>query len=131
MKRNPLRQVLLVTGGREYQRKDTVYGVLDEHHKRMGIRLLVQGGATGADTFAKEWARSRGVSCAIEKITKEDWAKYGRAAGPRRNQLMLDKYKPRMVVQFPGGRGTLDMLRKSFAAKCKVDMVNGEEHGKW
>lgn len=128
MIRKSLRQVLLVTGGREYQRRQTVYGVLDEHHERMPIRLLVQGGATGADTFAREWAELHDIPFVTEL---PDWKMYGRAAGPMRNQLMLDRHRPRMVVQFPGGSGTLDMLRKSYAAGCKVDMVNGEDHGKW
>ena len=31
-----------------------------------------------------------------------DWEKYGKAAGPIRNQQMIDKGKPDLVVAFPG-----------------------------
>jgi len=121
---------VLVTGGRKYQRWTTVYGVLDEHHKRFPIRLLVQGGATGVDRFGREWAAHNGIPW---KSEKPKYRRYGRGAPTVRNQEMLDKYKPRLVVAFPGNRGTLDMTRKAYAADCvrEVDVINGEEHGRW
>lgn len=39
--------------------------------------------------------------------------KYGKSAGPIRNQTMLDDGKPDLVLAFPGGRGTADMVAKA------------------
>src|SRR5262249_48090233 len=39
-------------------------------------------------------------------------AQYGRSAGPRRNSEMLLK-GPEMLLAFPGGKGTADMVDKA------------------
>jgi hypothetical protein len=127
MQRKQLKQVVLVTGGRDYERRDTVYGVLDMHNEKFPIRLLVQGGAKGADAYARDWAFDRGIRC---DTVLPNW-KLGRTAGFIRNQTMLDEYKPRLVVSFPGGNGTTDCTRKAYHAGCKVDLINGEDHGRW
>ena len=49
------------------------------------------------------------------------WDELGKKAGPLRNQRMLDDGKPDMVVAFPGGGGTKDMVRR--AAKAGVAIM--------
>jgi len=49
-----------------------------------------------------------------------NWAELGRKAGPIRNQQMLDEGKPNLVVAFPGGRGTADIVRRARAAGIEV-----------
>jgi len=39
-----------------------------------------------------------------------EWDELGKKAGPLRNQRMLDEGKPDLVVAFPGGGGTKDMV---------------------
>jgi len=48
-----------------------------------------------------------------------DW-KLGKKAGPLRNQRMIDEGRPDLVVAFPGGKGTADMVRRAEAAGVKV-----------
>ena len=115
---------VLVTGGRDYANKDRVFKELDEIHAITPISLLVQGGALGADTLAKEWAKSREVSF---KTVYADWKKHGRAAGPIRNSKMLKDYSPNLVVAFPGGRGTNDMIMKSKNAGVRVTIFKEYE----
>lgn len=43
-----------------------------------------------------------------------------RSAGPKRNQRMLDKGKPDLVLAFPGGDGTADMVRKAKSAGVPI-----------
>jgi hypothetical protein len=50
-----------------------------------------------------------------------DWFSHGKAAGPIRNQEMLAMEAPALVVAFPGGRGTADMVRR--ARKAGVDVL--------
>jgi hypothetical protein len=84
---------------------------------RIAIDAVIEGDARGADRMAGEWARNHRVEnikfCA-------DWEKLGRKAGPIRNQLMLDEGKPDLVVAFPGGRRTADMVRRARAAGVEV-----------
>ncbi|HVM95122.1 MAG TPA: hypothetical protein VMT89_01980, partial [Candidatus Acidoferrales bacterium] len=53
-----------------------------------------------------------------------DWRRNGRAAGPIRNQQMLTEGKPDLVVAFPGGRGTRDMVNKAKAANVAVTVID-------
>jgi len=49
-----------------------------------------------------------------------EWKRYGPKAGPIRNKQMLDEGRPDLVVAFPGGNGTNDMVKKAKAAGIEV-----------
>ncbi len=98
-------QIVLVFGGRDYSDKDHVFRVLDEVHKTDPIRLILEGGANGADALAHDWAESRGVpSLAVEA----QWEKFGKSAGPLRNEKMACAL-PDQAIGFPGGPGSAGM----------------------
>lgn len=86
---------------------------LDKH----GITELAQGGATGADAVARVWAHKNRVPV---RTYEADWQAHDKAAGPMRNQRMLDEFKPDAVIAFPGGKGTADMVRRAKAAGVRV-----------
>lgn len=111
---------VLVCGGRDYTDRDRVFAALDKLDAKHQIMLLVHGGATGADSLADEWAKERGVPRLPFPVTKDDWDTYGKAAGPVRNQQMLDTACPHACVAFPGGSGTEDMVQRCEAAGVPV-----------
>jgi predicted Rossmann-fold nucleotide-binding protein len=98
---------LLVCGGRDYKNVSAVRHVLYAIHRKKVITCLIEGGATGADALAQEWARMVGIPV---KTYPADWEKHEKAAGPIRNALMIEDGKPDGVVAFPGGRGTANMI---------------------
>jgi predicted Rossmann-fold nucleotide-binding protein len=108
---------LIVCGSRHFDNRRIVYKVLDRIHKERGINLIIEGGATGADRLAREWAKSRGV---LFKTFEADWTTHGRAAGPIRNREMLAWPYLSGVVAFPGGKGTADMVRQARTAAVTV-----------
>lgn len=112
---------LTVTGGRHYSDSAHVFRVLDEIHAAHPVTELVQGGATGADRFAKLWGDSRGVKV---RTFDADWKAHGNAAGPMRNQEMLEyvlrQDARRMLVAFPGNKGTADCVRRFVAAGVEL-----------
>ena len=110
---------VLVCGGRDYSHWRTVHLALDDLHKATPITEVIQGGASGADAHADSWANKRGVR---NSPVYADWDKHGKAAGPIRNKAMLGM-KPDLVVAFPGGRGTADMMRQATAAGVKIIKV--------
>lgn len=114
--------VVLVCGGRDFADPLFVWQQLDRLHRRTGIRRVVSGGATGVDAFAARWAREQRVPLGVYPA---DWRTYGRGAGPRRNQQMLDAEAPDLVLAFPGGRGTADMVRRAKAARVWVTIYGG------
>ena len=109
----------LVCGGRDYRDKDYLWNVLDGYGPPE-ITEIISGMAKGADIMAAEWAERFGFS--LHKFPA-DWEKHGKAAGPIRNQKMLDIGKPDVVIAFPGGRGTADMIRRAQKAGIKVYAV--------
>ena len=52
---------ILVTGGRRFDDKQLLYTFLDRLHQERSITLLIHGAAQGADSFAEEWGKTRGV----------------------------------------------------------------------
>lgn len=108
---------VLVCGGREFRDEVRVNAVLDAQHGLQPITLIIQGGASGADALAGHWARANKVK---QRVFEADWARYGRAAGGIRNQQMLDEAKPDLVVSFPGGPGTTDMVNRAVHASVEV-----------
>jgi len=116
---------VLVCGGRDFEDIDGVFAALDIFHRTKGpITTIIEGGARGADLCAMEWARARKV----RRITvRADWATFGKAAGPIRNQRIIDEFRPDVVLVFPGGRGTADMMRRAKDASVPVIEYTGPE----
>jgi hypothetical protein len=98
---------IAVTGGRDYADEAAVFKVLDRVRELHGQFVLVHGAARGADALADKWARARGVD--VERHPA-DWTK-GRSAGPARNATMASSGLD-LLVAFPGGRGTADMVQR-------------------
>ena len=51
------------------------------------------------------------------------WKMHGKKAGPLRNQEMVDAGTD-LVVAFPGGRGTADLVRRARAAGLQILVVS-------
>lgn len=112
---------VLVCGGRTYSDRARVYGVLNKINEETPIDMIIHGGAPGADSLAGDWAAFKMIDCLRVPAM---WHVHGNAAGPRRNQRMLDIYGPQLVVAFPGGAGTADMVRRATKAEVKVMEVS-------
>lgn len=113
---------VLVCGGRDFSDRDMLARALAPY-KPVPVTAvcehkIIAGGATGADALAIEWAEVFGVPF---RIFPANWKEHGRAAGPIRNQRMIDEGKPDLVIAFPGGRGTADMV--SRARKAGIEVV--------
>jgi hypothetical protein len=108
---------VLVCGGRDFNNRLFLAATLDSIGP---ITCLIHGGAPGADTLAANWADSMNIPVELHLA---DWKKYGLAAGPRRNAEMLAKGKPDLVVAFPGGKGTADMVRRAKAKGVPVKEI--------
>lgn len=116
---------LLVTGGREYSDKRTVYETLDGLARNFTVELVIVGDAPGADTLTARWCQERGQHYAIFPAL---WKAKGKSAGPRRNTVMLEATKPDFVMAFPGGSGTADLCSKARAKRIKILTPAGDGH---
>jgi len=125
---------LLACGGRTYSNAVMVYRTLDALHAQHRFTDFIQGGAAGADALARDWAithpeitrweckatwRDLSHPDAVIKVRASDGVRYDAKAGIRRNTRMLE-WKPDIVVSFPGGDGTADMVAQARAAGVEV-----------
>jgi len=108
---------VLVCGGRDFMNHRLLNSTLDRLHAERNFTWLINGAAQGADRLALRWAIGKKL-----KINSfcPDWKSLGKAAGPIRNQQMVDIGKPDLVVAFPGGKGTADMIARARKAGVKI-----------
>lgn len=104
-------------GSPEWEKADAertfIFNTLDG----LKITHVIEGAARGADTVAGEWAVANN-----KELTEypAEWAQHGPAAGGIRNHQMLDEGYPELVIAFPGGKGTADMVRRAKKAGVPV-----------
>jgi hypothetical protein len=109
---------VLVCGGRDFCDAARIWSVLDHYLREAdNFSCVIHGAARGADSIAGEWAVAR--SLPVEAFPA-DWTGLGRGAGPIRNAQMLREGKPTLVIAFPGGTGTRDMVARSKRAGVPV-----------
>jgi hypothetical protein len=119
---------VLVCGSRDFDVPDLICDVLDELAVRCGIECVIDGGAKGADSSASIWAMANGV----ESVTYlADWKAHGKAAGPIRNQKMLELGEPDLVVAFVNkplaeSKGTAHMVGIARDAGVETHVVRAE-----
>lgn len=108
---------LLVCGGRDFHDREFIHNILDGFRQKVGDFAVISGGAPGADSLAAHWAAHHKLPYAVHAA---QWDRHGKAAGPIRNQAMLDTWAPDCVCAFPGGRGTTNMINIAKKAGIKV-----------
>jgi hypothetical protein len=111
---------ILVCGGRDYRDGCALFGALDALEHDHGEIMIIQGGATGADQLARHYAWRKGIEFWNYPA---DWKAHGKAAGPIRNQRMIDDGKPDLVLAAPGGKGTADMIARATKAGIPIQHV--------
>lgn len=111
---------VLVCGSRhcEGAMSDFVWNWLSGFISERGVSCIIHGAAPGVDTQAMIVADMMpGVK---HHPFEADWHRHGRAAGPIRNRRMIEEGKPDLVVAFPGGRGTANMVKQAREAGLEV-----------
>ena len=79
---------LLICGGRDFQDAELFSAYMEGFETMRPIACIIEGDATGTDFLARkygEWHKIPVLSFAA------NWRQLGRAAGPIRNQQMLDE----------------------------------------
>lgn len=114
--------LILVTGDRNWNDEQCIYDALASYQ---GDHTLIHGAARGADTIATNAAKLLGWGIVAFPA---NWAAYGRAAGPLRNQEMLET-GPDLVIAFhpdlTKSKGTRDMVTRARRAGIRVIHYTG------
>lgn len=116
---------VLVCGGRDFRNGELMLSTLRSYFKGPGD-TLIHGAARGADQLSEELIYvlfpTLGTIPSIERYPA-DWDKHGKAAGPIRNRQMLTEGKPDLVIAFPGGKGTANMVKIAREANIEVKEI--------
>lgn len=106
---------ILVCGDRHWRDDVAVFEVLERFVDVKDV-MVIDGEANGADTSAHKAAKELGFKT---KRFAARWNTYGKAAGPIRNQRMLEE-KPHLVFAFhehiEESKGTRHMMRIAVEA---------------
>lgn len=128
--------VIQITGGREYTDGSAIYNTMKPYIEKYGAKnvLIRHGGARGADSLSHFQARRLGVPDDHIQARKPEYYGYswdldkeGNAAGNLRNIAMLEEEpKPDIVLAFPGGKGTANMIEFAKERQILIVIYNDE-----
>jgi len=122
--------IILVCGDRLWEDRQLVWSILDDvtEGNYWHNTFIIEGGAKGADTCGREWAKMIGCG---HKTYSADWERYGKAAGPIRNSEMLEIGQPELVLAFHSdiekSKGTKDMIQRANKAGIEVRLYGARE----
>jgi hypothetical protein len=111
--------IIIIAGGRYYEFTPDDYSWLNtwwsERRAEGKLLAIMTGGAPGADNYGKHWAQAY-LLMNIEVVA--DWRKFGKKAGPLRNQAMVDRADG--IILFPGGVGTTDVATRARVKGIRI-----------
>jgi len=121
--------IALITGDREWTDDALIHAAL----ATLRPEVIIEGECRGADLIARHAAERFDIEYDPRPA---DWDLYGRAAGPIRNQEMLD-LRPDVCLAFHDdldgrSRGTKDMVARCLRAKIPVCLFTHDQpEGRW
>lgn len=112
---------VLVCGDRNWTDQNAI---TDRLAKLPQETTIIEGCARGADSFAESAAEF--LAFDVEHYPAL-WKVYGKAAGPIRNQRMLDQGRPELVIAFhhdlANSKGTKHMVEIARKAGVPVEVI--------
>ncbi len=120
-----MKKRIVIAGCRDYnnynEAKEYIDFCISEIRKKYTL-IFVSGGCSGADFIGERYAAENGFE--IERYPA-DWKKYGRAAGPKRNEQMA-RVADYVICFWDGqSRGTKSMINcaEKFNKPVKIKMI--------
>lgn len=119
---------ILITGDRNWDDVETMVSALSSFPSGT---ILVHGACRGADVTGAAVGEQLGF---VLRAYPADWDRYGKGAGPVRNQQMLDSehlpYEPILTCfafhkDIKNSKGTADMVSRAKKAGIKVVVFEG------
>lgn len=114
---------LAVVGSRDFTDYDRLRETIRSFPQ---VKIVVSGGAKGADKLAEKAADELGLVCEVHRA---DWKRFGKGAGPVRNTAIVESAEAVLAFLMPGSRGTLDTLRKAQKKGLPLWVVRMTEEG--
>jgi len=114
---------VLVCSGRAYTDRAELYAEPNRLHAEYVFTTIIAGGAGGVAALALEWAQAHDIATQAFRAERGSFGRTGRG-GPLRTARILAESRPDIVVAFPGGRDTANMVKQAKAAGVWVVTVD-------
>lgn len=101
---------LLVCGGRHLNDAALIRQELSHFHSLIPVAVLIHGGHASLGSILEDWARE---NCIHVVRYPPNWQTLGKRAEAIRNDFMLEDSRPDCLFVLPGGRHTLDLVRRA------------------
>ena len=108
---------VIIAGSRNFNDYKKLCKICDHLLQNQANVEIVSGAARGADQLGEKYTKERGY-----KLTKfpANWNKYGKSAGPKRNEEMAN-YADVLIAFWDGkSRGTKNMIELANKRKLNV-----------
>ena len=112
---------LAIVGSRDFNDYELMKEYIQSKFNLSELDAIVSGGAKVADSLAAKFAQDHDIGLIVKKA---EWDKYGRAAGPMRNKLIIQEADA--VVAFPSAqsKGTLNSINLARKLGKRIEILN-------
>ena len=109
---------IAVVGSRNFSNYQILKDTLDKYKNK--CKLIISGGAKGADKLAEKYAEENGIET---KIFKPDWKRYGKGAGLIRNKQIVENAD--LIIAFWDGKskGTAHTITYAQKSGKQVEII--------
>lgn len=111
---------LIIAGSREFNDYARLSKVVSCLTRGWGNFEIVSGRCRGADRLGERYAREYGIPL---KVFPAEWERYGKGAGPIRNQEMANYATHCIVFLGENSRGSKNMVETAKRYKLKVKTI--------
>jgi hypothetical protein len=106
---------VIIAGSRNENRYDIVANAIDLSEYK--VTKIISGGCRGVDKLGEQYAKDHKIPF---QVFKAEWSRYGKAAGPVRNQKMAESADALIAILYPGSKGTRSMIKIALKQGLKV-----------
>jgi hypothetical protein len=108
---------LTIVGSRDFNDYEYLKSTIEQEFENKQIELIISGGANGADKLAERYAAEHNIPT---KIVYPDWKKYGKKAGPMRNEEIINESDTVLAFWDRQSRGTKSSINLSKRYKKRL-----------
>ncbi len=111
---------LAIVGSRNFNDYELMSEFILSRFDLSEVDAIVSGGAKGADSLAVRFAQEHNIELIVKKAK---WDKYGRAAGPIRNKLIIQEADA--VAAFPSSssKGTRNSIELAHSMGKRIEVL--------
>ena len=110
-----------IVGDRNFLDYSYFKKVIDLYKDVWGISFIVSGGARGVDTLAERYAKENEISYTAFVA---EWSKYGKGAGPIRNQKIIENCDVVIAFLVETSKGTKNSVELAKKLNKPILIIN-------